>query len=102
MQSTLKVTRYKPTDFLFEGQYGGQYSVRSVQNIFTEAKLKAEINAYATVRHIFTTHLLEHGTPLRYIQELLGHQRIKTTEIYTHITDKGRKNVKSPLDNLVF
>lgn len=96
---------YKPTDFLFEGQYGGQYSVRSVQNIFTEAKIKSEINEYATVhtlRHSFATHLLEHGTPLRYIQELLGHQSIKTTEIYTHITDKGRKNVKSPLDNLVF
>lgn len=96
---------YKPIDFLFEGQYGGQYSVRSVQNIFTEAKAKSEINEYATVhtlRHSFATHLLEHGTPLRYIQELLGHQSIKTTEIYTHITDKGRKNVKSPLDNLNF
>lgn len=96
---------YKPNDFLFEGQYGGQYSVRSVQNVFTEAKAKSEINPYATVhtlRHSFATHLLEHGTPLRYIQELLGHQSIKTTEIYTHITDKGRKNVKSPLDNLVF
>lgn len=94
---------YNPTDFVFDGQYGGQYSVRSVQNIFTEAKIKSEINPYATVhtlRHSFATHLLENGTPLRYIQELLGHQSIKTTEIYTHITDKGRKNVKSPLDNL--
>ena len=56
---------------MFEGQYGGQYSVQSVQNIFTEAKLKSEINEYATVhtlRHSFATHLLEHGTPLHYIQ----------------------------------
>lgn len=95
---------YNPSDFVFEGQYGGQYSVRAVQNVFTDAKLKSEINPYATVhtlRHSFATHLLENGTPLRYIQELLGHQSIKTTEIYTHITDKGRKNVKSPLDNLI-
>ncbi len=101
----LYITLYKPVDFVFEGQEGGAYSVRSVQNIFTEAKFRSEINPYATVhtlRHSFATHLLENGTPLRYIQELLGHASIKTTEIYTHITDKGMKNVKSPLDKLNF
>ncbi len=67
------------------------------------AKEKIKINPYATVhtlRHSFTTHLLEKGVDLRYIQELLGHESTKTTEIYTHITRKGMSNIKSPLDDL--
>lgn len=93
----------KPIDWLFEGQYGGQYSKRSVQSIFTQAKKKSGINAYATVhtlRHSFATHLLEKGVHLRYIQELLGHDSIKTTEIYTHISRKAMKKIDSPLDGL--
>jgi len=94
---------YKPIEWLFEGQTGGQYSERSVQKIFTEAKLKSMANPDATVhtlRHSFATHLLEKGVDLRYIQELLGHESSKTTEIYTHITHKGWNKIKSPIDDL--
>jgi len=94
---------HQPLEWLFEGQTGGQYSERSVQEIFTRAKMKAMINPDATVhtlRHSFATHLLEKGVDLRYIQELLGHESSKTTEIYTHITHKGWNRIKSPIDDL--
>ncbi|MCU0347838.1 MAG: site-specific integrase [Saprospiraceae bacterium] len=94
---------HQPCDWLFEGQSGGQYSVRSVQSIFEAAKNKSKINQYATVhtlRHSFATHLLEKGVDLRYIQDLLGHESSKTTEIYTHITKKGIDKLSSPLDQL--
>jgi site-specific recombinase XerD len=93
----------KPVEWVFEGQSGGQYSERSVQKIFTMAKFRSMVNPNATVhtlRHSFATHLLEKGVDLRYIQELLGHESSKTTEIYTHITHKGWDKIKSPLDDL--
>ena len=94
---------YNPVDWVFEGQTGGQYSERSLQEIFTRAKLRSMVNPPATVhtlRHSFATHLLEKGVDLRYIQELLGHESSKTTEIYTHITHKGWNKIKSPIDDL--
>jgi site-specific recombinase XerD len=95
--------KYKPREYLFEGQFGEQYSPTSVQKVFRMAKQKAGIKKKATVhtlRHSFATHLLERGTDLRYIQSLLGHQSAKTTEIYTHITKRGLDKITSPLDNL--
>jgi integrase/recombinase XerD len=94
---------YKPVNWLFEGQTGGKYSERSVQAIFETAKSKSKINPNATthtLRHSFATHLLEKGVDLRYIQAFLGHASSKTTEIYTHITNKGLQKIKSPLDDL--
>lgn len=94
---------YKPVNYLFEGQEGQRYSERSVQQILKNALEKANVISPAsvhTLRHSYATHLLENGTDIRIIKELLGHNHIKTTEIYTHITDVSREKVKSPLDFL--
>lgn len=96
---------YKPRIWLFEGDNGGQYSMRSIQNILRKAVRKVGITKRVTVhtlRHSFATHLLESGTDIRYIQSLLGHGSSKTTEIYTHITTKGFDKIKNPLDDLEF
>jgi len=93
--------REKPVRWLFEGITGGQYSMRSVQGIMRDAIVKAGIRKHATVhtlRHSFATHMLENGVDLRYIQNLLGHNSSKTTEIYTHITSRGFERLSSPLD----
>lgn len=94
---------YKPKKYLFEGQYGGKYSVSSVQTIFKRALKKAKIHKYVGVhslRHSYATHLIENGVDIRLIQELLGHNSIKTTQIYTHVTFNTKNQVKSPLDTL--
>jgi integrase/recombinase XerD len=98
--------QYRPTVWLFEGvTKGEQYSTRSIQNVFAAAVKKANISkdvSVHTLRHSFATHLLENGTDLRYIQNLLGHANSKTTEIYTHVTTKGFGQIKSPMDKLDF
>jgi integrase/recombinase XerD len=95
---------YKPTDYVFEGQYGGQYSAKSVQEVFQQAKQKAEIENIKGIhsfRHSYATHLHEMGTDITSIQKLLGHNDIKTTMIYTHISQKDMENIISPLDQLI-
>ncbi len=94
---------YKPKDYLFEGQKGDKYSARSVQSILKQALKKAKITKKAsvhTLRHSFATHLLESGTDIRVIQQLLGHSSIKTTQIYTLVCSSNIAKVKSPLDTL--
>ncbi|MBN1646731.1 MAG: tyrosine-type recombinase/integrase [Spirochaetales bacterium] len=97
---------YSPRFWLFEGQQPGTYlSTRSAEKIFENAVKKAGIQktlTFHSLRHSFSTHLLENGTDIRYIQDFLGHKSIKTTEIYTHITKKNIKNIRSPMDSAEF
>jgi integrase/recombinase XerD len=95
---------YKPKIWLFEGNEAGSlYSEQSLQKVLKQALAKVGIKKPVTLhwlRHSYATHLLEAGTDLRYIQEILGHSSSKTTEIYTHVSTKSLQNVKSPFDDL--
>ncbi len=95
--------QYRPKTYLFEGQDGGMYTVRSAQQVFTAALKKAKINKKVGIhglRHSYATHLLELGTDITLIQQLLGHQDLKTTMRYTHVSKKIIKSIKSPLDRM--
>lgn len=97
------LNEYDPKGFLFEGQYGGKYSTRSAQSVFKTAMKKAGIKKKIGIhglRHSYATHLLEFGTDISLIQKLLGHNNIKTTLMYTHVSKNALKRVKSPLDQM--
>ena len=86
-------------DFVFSSERGGKLTTRTAQKVFENSLKKSDIKKPATfhsLRHSFATHLLENGVDVRYIQELLGHNNIRTTQRYTQVTRLKLKNIKSP------
>lgn len=96
---------YKPEYWLFEGQNDNvQYSSSSVRKVIKKCAIKGNISRIVTthtIRHCYATHLMDAGVGIRYIQELLGHKDIKTTLIYTHVTNVQLSKIQSPLDRLM-
>ncbi len=85
---------------VFVSERGGKLARRTVQKILSNAMKRSHVSKEATfhsLRHSFATHLLENGTDIRYVQSLLGHANIRTTQLYTQITKTAIQNIKSPL-----
>jgi len=103
LEEQSKLQHAEGKEFLFTGPKG-RLSSRNLQKIVRQAAKSAEINKPVhchTLRHSFATHLLESGTDIRLIQDLLGHEDLSTTQIYTHVSREELKKIKSPLDNLM-
>ncbi|MCK9424013.1 MAG: site-specific integrase [Bacteroidales bacterium] len=96
--------QYRPTKWMFEGvKSGEQYDERSLQQVLKKAIFLAGIKKPVTLhwlRHSYATHLHEAGVDIRYIQELLGHKSSRTTEIYTHVSARSIRLIRSPFDDL--
>lgn len=104
LRSYIKEYRPRPVFYLFESEKTGTaYPTRTVQQVFNNAKSRAGIRKEVgihSLRHSFATHLLDKGTDIRYIKDLLGHFNIKTTERYLHVSRKSLVNIVSPLDDM--
>ena len=104
LRNYIKDSKPRPTEYLFESdQTNTAYPVRTIQQIFSNAKDKAGIKkdvGIHSLRHSFATHLLEKGTDIKYIKDLLGHFDIRTTERYLHVSKKQLVNIVSPFDDL--
>ncbi len=95
--------KFEPKVWMFEGQAGEQYRARSISKMMAHCKKKARVfkkGSIHAIRHSFATHLLEGGTDLVSIKELLGHNSLRTTMTYTHVSKKMISKIQSPLDKL--
>lgn len=91
----------QPGDYLFTNGRGGRLTEATIQKVVARSAARAGVGKIVsphTLRHSFATHLLENGTDIRYIQELLGHAKLQTTQIYTHVAASSLGNITSPLD----
>ncbi|MBL7724803.1 MAG: tyrosine-type recombinase/integrase [Chitinophagaceae bacterium] len=104
LRSYIRRSKPRPGEYLFESEQTlTAYPSRTVQQIFSQAKQKAGIRKEVgihSLRHSFATHLLEKGTDIKYIKDILGHFDIKTTERYLHVSKKQLVNIISPFDDL--
>lgn len=101
LKDYIKEGNKKGDNLLFSSMQGGQLTTRTIQKIFFNALNNSKIDKKASchsLRHSFATHLLENGTDIRYIQELLGHRKLETTQVYTQVANHKLKDIQNPLD----